>query len=283
MIKLCSLFSLLLLLVSVTPLRAELTCQGRLIQGGLLRCQVPPGTKVFYGERPLKVSAEGDFLLGFGRDAKTDHNLTLIAADGQVQIETLRIEARKYQIERIDGISRRMMAPSSEDLRRIRKEAAAANAARAVDSDLPHFREAFIWPVSGRISGIYGSQRILNGEPRRPHFGVDIAVPTGTPVVAPAGGVVRLAHPGMFFSGRTLIIDHGHGLSSSFLHLNKILVKEGQQVTLGDPIATVGASGRVTGPHLDWRINWFKERLDPALLVPPMAEGLEPKPQQAGK
>jgi murein DD-endopeptidase MepM/ murein hydrolase activator NlpD len=117
---------------------------------------------------------------------------------------------------------------------------------------------------------VYGSQRILNGEPRRPHFGIDIATPTGTPVKAPADGVVTMVHPDMFFSGGTLILDHGHRLSSSFLHLSKIVVKEGDEVRQGDIIAEVGATGRVTGAHLDWRMNWGKERVDPSLLVPPM-------------
>ena len=165
-----------------------------------------------------------------------------------------------------------MMAPSPKNLLRIADEATQVRQARQKDSDLRHFAERFIWPVRGRISGVYGSQRIFNGEPRRPHFGLDIAAPTGTPVKAPAGGVVSLGHAGMFFSGKTLIIDHGHGLSSSFLHLDTILVKVGQTVRQGEPIATVGATGRVTGAHLDWRINWFAARLDPALLVPAMGD-----------
>ena len=124
--------------------------------------------------------------------------------------------------------------------------------------------------MTGPISGVYGSQRILNGKPRRPHFGVDVARPTGTPIVAPADGVITLAEPAMFFSGGTLIIDHGHRLSSSMLHLHKILVKEGDQVKQGQVIAEIGATGRVTGAHLDWRMNLRGHRIDPQLLVPPM-------------
>ncbi|MCW9049607.1 MAG: M23 family metallopeptidase, partial [Deltaproteobacteria bacterium] len=153
------------------------------------------------------------------------------------------------------------------------QEAQLVAQAREKESTQLHFKESFIWPVIGRISGVYGSQRIFNGEPRRPHFGIDIAAPKGTAVIAPAGGEVSLAHQGMFFSGATLIIDHGHGLSSSFLHLDKILVKPGDIITQGQKIATVGATGRVTGPHLDWRVNWFEQRLDPALLVPDMPGG----------
>jgi murein DD-endopeptidase MepM/ murein hydrolase activator NlpD len=180
------------------------------------------------------------------------------------------LQQRQYDIQKIDGISHRMMNPSKEDLARIHHEAELVMTARKTASRRLDFQESFIWPVTGRISGIYGSQRIFNGEPRRPHFGIDIAAPKGTTVRAPAGGVVTLAHPGMFFSGKTMIIDHGYGLSSSFLHLSKILVKVGDAVVQGQPIAEVGATGRVTGPHLDWRINWFEQRLDPALFVPPM-------------
>jgi murein DD-endopeptidase MepM/ murein hydrolase activator NlpD len=265
------LFLLLLLLTIPWPCLATLKISGSLTQGGLIRGQVPAGTRVFYGDQQLKVTAEGHFILGFGRDAAPQQSLTLIETDGLVVTEVLQLTTREYQIERIDGISKRMMAPSADDLKRIRSEAEQAKLARQADSNLRHFLEPFDWPVVGRISGVYGSQRFFNGEPRRPHFGIDIAVPTGTPVLAPAGGRVTLAHQGMFFSGKTLIIDHGHGLSSSFLHLHRILVAAGEQVKKGQQIATVGATGRVTGPHLDWRINWFAERLDPSLLVPAMS------------
>ncbi len=252
---------------------AELTLEGTLTQGGLLLGQTEPGSRVYYGQQQLKVSTSGRFLLGFGRDAGLTHNLTQIAADGTVSVKDLQLSAREYQVQRIDGISKRMMSPSEQDLVRIRQEAKLVKRARQIDSELSYFQEKFIWPVVGPITGVYGSQRILNGEPRRPHFGIDIAAPTGTPVIAPAGGQVSLAHAGMFFSGKTLIIDHGHGLSSSFLHLDSILVKPGQLVKQGDRLATVGDTGRVTGSHLDWRINWFDRRLDPALLVPELAAG----------
>ncbi|SHJ06372.1 Murein DD-endopeptidase MepM and murein hydrolase activator NlpD, contain LysM domain [Malonomonas rubra DSM 5091] len=263
------LFFLLLLPFSV---QADLQLTGDLTQGGLLRGRAEPGTRVYYGEQLLKQTAAGEFILGFGRDAAAQHSLTLIAADGQVTTRELQVTPREYRVERINGISKKMMSPSEADLRRIRQEAALVKSARSYDSEQVFFTDAFIWPLTGRISGVYGSQRIFNGEPRRPHFGIDIAAPTGTPVVAPAAGIVRLGHKGMFFSGKTLILDHGHGLSSSFLHLSQIYVQEGQKVAKGERIAAVGASGRVTGPHLDWRINWFDVRLDPAMLVPPMSQ-----------
>ncbi len=260
-------FIFFFLFVFCPPVRAG---ENSLQPGGFYIGQAPDGNRVFYGDRPLQLTTDNRFLLGFGRDADLQQHISLVDTNGRERVLTLQLQPRNYQIEKVDGISKKMMEPSTADLRRIRHEANQVWNARQQLSQRMPFSEPFIWPLKGRISGIYGSQRILNGEPRRPHFGVDIAAPAGTPVVAPAGGIVRLAHPGMFSSGKTLIIDHGFGLSSSFLHLSKILVKEGQPVRQGDRIALVGASGRVTGPHLDWRINWFDQRLDPKLWVPPM-------------
>jgi len=268
MSNILTLLLILLLLISPPVVQAQVKLSGHLIQGGLVYGQAPSGTRVYYDERPLHLTAGGRFILGFSRDAAPRQTLTLVAADGRVTTEELQIAQRSYKIQRINGISKKLMEPSADDLVRINAEAELVAKARQVDSGLQDFQETFIWPVKGPITGVYGSQRILNGEARRPHFGVDISAPRGTPVVAPAGGIVTLSHPGMFFSGATLIIDHGHGLSSSFLHLDKILVKPGDRVAQGQPIARVGASGRVTGPHLDWRINWFDTRLDPQLLVP---------------
>lgn len=252
---------------------AGIQLNGQFTQGGLIHGQAQPDQLVFFQNRQIELTAEGRFIFGVGRDAPTDQELTVVTKDGNKERFQVEIEPRHYRIERINGISTQMMQPSAKNLKRIKLEAKLVSGARKQSSRLNHFRERFIWPVVGRISGVYGSQRIFNGEPRRPHFGIDIAASKGTAIVAPAGGKVTLAHPGMFFSGATLIIDHGYGLSSSFLHLDNILVKEGDQVIQGQNIATVGASGRVTGPHLDWRVNWFEQRLDPALLVPGMPGG----------
>ncbi|MEE8188755.1 MAG: M23 family metallopeptidase, partial [Kiloniellales bacterium] len=145
-------------------------------------------------------------------------------------------------------------------------------AARAVDRPEPLFESGFVWPATGPITGVFGSQRVLNGKPRRPHYGVDVAAPEGSIVRAPADGVVAIAAAEMYYTGGTVLIDHGHGLTSVYSHMKEVRVSEGQRVKQGDPIGTVGATGRVTGPHLDWRVNWFDQRLDPALLVPPMPE-----------
>ncbi len=164
------------------------------------------------------------------------------------------------------------MQPSAEDLKRIRRDARQVRQARARHIERTDFAGEFQWPLVGPVTGVYGSQRVYNGEPGRPHYGVDVAAPKGTPVTTPAPGVVTLAHPDMFYSGGTLIIDHGYGVSSTFLHLSKLLVEEGDEVAPGDIVAEVGAGGRATGAHLDWRMNWRKARIDPQLLVEPMPE-----------
>lgn len=259
--------ALLLLALLLSPPAQAVQLSGQFTQGGLVIGRALPGSRVEYAGRALTLSADGHFVFGFGRDADLQQQLVLVAPDGSRQVESFRIEPRHYQTQRINGISARMMNPSAEEQRQIERDMKHVAAARQVESEQEFFLEPFDWPVQGDISGVYGSRRILNGEPRQPHFGVDIAAPAGTPVVAPAGGRVTLAEPGMFYSGKTLILDHGHGLSSSFLHLSEILVGVGDQVRKGETIARVGASGRVTGPHLDWRVNWFEVRLDPQLLV----------------
>ena len=240
-------------------------------QGGLLRGRVPPGSTVEYEGDAVRVSQDGWFLVGFGRDAPPEARLVVVHPDGRRERHVLKVERREYDIQRIDGLPPRKVTPrSEEDLARIRAEVRMVKQARAIDNPRADFLSGFRWPTKGRISGVYGSQRVLNGESRRPHFGIDIAAPTGTKVVASADGVVTLVHPDMFFSGGTMIIDHGHGLSSAFLHLSRILVEKGQRVVQGQPIAEVGSTGRSTGPHVDWRINLFDRRLDPAFLVGPM-------------
>ncbi len=240
-------------------------------QGGLLRGRVAPGSAVEFEGVPVRVSADGWFLIGFGRDAPPEAELAVAFPDGRREGLVLEVASREYRIERIDGLPPSKVAPrSEEDLARIRAEARMVEQARSFDDPRTDFLSGFRWPLKGRISGVYGSQRILNGEPRQPHYGIDIAAPTGTKVGAPAGGEATLAHPDMLLSGGTLIVDHGHGLSSAFLHLARILVERGERVAQGQTIAEVGATGRATGPHLDWRINLFDRRLDPALLAGPM-------------
>ncbi len=244
--------------------------EGTWQQGSILRGQVAPGSLLRFEGHDVPVSEKGQFVIGLDRDFGAVAKLTLRRQDGTTQAFEYPVQKREYEIQRVEGVPARTVNPSAEHLARIRAESALTRKARAKVLDRQDFAETFVWPLTGPITGVYGSQRYYNGEPRRPHYGVDVARPTGTVVVAPASGVVTLVHPDMFYSGGTLIVDHGQGLSSTFIHLHKVLVEEGQEVKQGEPIAEVGASGRATGPHLDWRMNWFDQRVDPQVLVPPM-------------
>jgi len=265
---------LLLLFVLVLPAvsRAEprLVLDGDFIQGGLVQGQTAPGAEVKLDGKKVPVAGDGRFLIGFGRTAAPAARLEVSHAGGGTVARDLAIEQRTYAEQRIDGLPKRKVRPNADDLKRIRDEQAIINRARGVYSAAPAFDSGFVWPAQGPISGVYGTARFLNGEPRQPHYGVDVAAPTGTPVTAPADGTVTMAHPDMFFTGMTIIVDHGRGLNSTFLHMSEISVAEGQAVRQGDMIGRIGATGRVTGPHLDWRINLRDQRLDPALLVGPM-------------
>jgi murein DD-endopeptidase MepM/ murein hydrolase activator NlpD len=256
------------LLASTPALADDIEFTGHFTQGGLVQGRVPPGTRVTLDGRDLRVGADGTFLIGFGRDVQ-GATLGVTYADGRSETRALAVEKRSWHIQRVDGLPQQTVTPNEEELKRIRAEGAQAREARMIDSAEPLFRTGFVWPVIGPISGVYGSQRILNGEPRAPHFGVDIAAPAGTPVVATADGTVALAHD-MLLSGKTLIVDHGYGLSSVYYHLSEIAVAAGDRVSKGQVIGKVGATGRATGPHLHWGMNLFDIRLDPALLVPPM-------------
>lgn len=256
----------------VQPSMACIDWQGQLQQGGLVWGQVVPGSEVLLDGRPLDVLADGTVVAGFGRDAGRSAEL-LLRGDGECR-HTLNIASREYRIQRVEGVPQQTVTPPPEVLERIAREQQLVNAAKARHIQRPDLLAAalagFRWPVEGPISGVYGSQRIYNGTPGNPHYGVDVAVPTGTEVRAPAPGVVTLAEDDLFYSGGTIILDHGSRLSSSFLHLSKVHVQVGDEIAAGDLIGEVGATGRATGPHLDWRMNWRQERIDPQFLVPPM-------------
>ena len=240
---------------------------GEAIQGGLMFGTCNPGCSASLDGKDVMVSAAGRFVIGFDRDESGERVLQVREADGSTRATTLPVAPRDYQIERVDGLPPQTVTPDPEALERIRQEAAMVASARARRDPRADYAAGFAWPASGRISGVYGSQRILNGEPRRPHYGLDIAAPTGTPVLAPADGVITLAYDDMYFSGGTIVLDHGQGLSSSFLHLSRILVEAGATVRQGDVIGEIGATGRASGPHLDWRMNWLDRRVDPQLLL----------------
>jgi len=236
-------------------------------QGALILGKTSPNNSVTVNDKVLAVSKNGDFAFGFGRDEVKPHTITVTNAAGVIDKRTLVPQAREYNIQRINGIKKSIMKPNPEAVKRSRQDNTQVAIARKTASDYTAFAQGFIAPVEGHITGVYGSQRVFNGEKKRPHYGLDYAGKMGDPVKAPADGKVILYVPDMFYSGGTMIIDHGHGISSTFLHLSASKVKKGDFVKKGEVVASVGASGRATGPHLDWRINWFNVRLDPAYVL----------------
>ncbi|MCC7428781.1 MAG: M23 family metallopeptidase [Alphaproteobacteria bacterium] len=264
------------LLALSTPARA-VELRGEISQGGLVTGQAAPGTRIALDGRALRISPAGFFAFGFGRDHAPEARLAIRHPDGRREERILAVVQRSYQEQRISGLPPRMVTPPPETLARIRREQALIAAARAHDTPEPMFAAGFAWPVIGPISGVYGSRRILNGEPRRPHFGVDVAMPTGTPIRAAAPGIVRLAEHDLYFTGGTVILDHGHGVMTSYLHMHSVEVRVGERVDAEARIGTVGATGRVTGAHLHWSLNWFTLPLDPAMVVPPMPAAAPPR------
>ncbi len=234
--------------------------------GAMVVGQTDPEAQVYFQGQLVAVTGEGQFVAGLGRDASGTVQVKVVI-DGEEQIFNYPVLAREYQTQRVDGVPQNTVTPPKEVLARIRKETALVGQARADSNSRTDFFRGFIRPLEGPISGVYGSQRIYNGVPKRPHYGLDIARPVGTLVQMPAAGIVKLAYDDMYYSGGTLIVDHGYGISSTFIHLSEILVEEGAYVEQGEDVARVGAGGRATGPHLDWRMNWFKVRLDPALVM----------------
>lgn len=244
----------------------DLKLSGQMSQGGLILGWASPGATITLDGKKIRQAASGDFLLGFSRDAKAKAKLEIKYADGTQDMRALSITPRSYDIQRIDGLPKRKVTPSAADLVRIKKERALITKARQQIVTEPMFVAGFTRPVIGRISGVYGSQRILNGKPRRPHYGVDIAAPEGSNIKAASAGVVIFAHPGMFFNGKTVIIDHGLGLRSTYIHMSALAVKAGQQVNKGQIVGRVGQTGRATGSHLHWGLQLNSLALDPELL-----------------
>jgi len=238
-----------------------------LVQGSLVVATVAPGYSVNYKGKPLKINDNGTFILGLGRDAREIMRLVVVDDKGHQEDYMFPVAKRKYNIQSVEGVPQRTVTPNPEDITRIRQDSLLVRNARQGVSDRQDFLAGFRKPLEGPVTGVYGSQRVYNGTPKNPHYGVDYAAPAGTIVRAPAAGVVRLAHSDLFYSGGTLIMDHGFGLNSSFLHLSAVLVSVGQEVKQGDPIGKVGSTGRATGPHLDWRMNWLNVRIDPQLVM----------------
>ena len=240
--------------------------QGKFIQGHFILGKTNPDSKVLVGKKEVKVSKDGFFVFGIDRDRKFDLTFTKIENNKKIKI-IKKVLKRKYNIQRIDGLAESKVTPPESVYKRIKKENNAIGEARAINSDLLFFKEKFIMPVKGIISGVYGSQRILNGKPRWPHYGIDIAAKLGTMIKSSGTGVVTMAEDDLYYTGGTIIMDHGHGISTIYSHLENVLVSVGDQINKGDVIGTVGSTGRSTGPHLDFRVNWFQTRLDPMSVL----------------
>ena len=236
-------------------------------QGALIFGKVPGGSIVRYAGRVLRPTPYGTVVFGIGRDESGPVRVDVQRPDGLSESASITVTPRDWPIERIDGVPPATVNPPPAIAERIEREQAMVVAARERDDDRADFVQSFVWPVQGRISGRFGNQRVYNGSPKSPHSGMDIAVPQGTPVLAPAAGIVTFANADLYLTGGTVLLDHGHGVSSNFLHLSRIDVKVGDRVEQGQVIGAVGATGRATGPHLHWGMNWFDVRIDPLLVL----------------
>ncbi len=254
-------------LLPVAAQAENLSLDGPLTQGGLVIGKTAPGARVSIDGLDVRVSSQGRFLIGFGRDAGALVRLRIHHPGGGLTEKPLKVAKRRYKVQRIDGLPTAKVTPPPEDLERIRGDNAKIANIRRQDTDRTDFASGFRWPAAGPISGIFGSLRVLNGKPKNPHNGVDVAAPRGSSVVAPADGIVVLADPDMFYTGKTVMIDHGHGLTSVYAHMDKIRVALGQRIAKGKSIGAVGKTGRATGPHLHWGVTLFGTHLDPALLA----------------
>ncbi len=237
-------------------------------QSSLVIGTVPAGSTLSYDGRAVRVASNGRFVIGVAREQSGTMSLKLTAPNGSSRMLSIAITPRTFPIERVNGVPEKTVNPPPDIAARIEREQASVNAVRTRDDDRNDFDTKYVWPVKGRISGVFGSQRIYNGTPASPHSGVDIAAPQGTPIHSPAGGIVTFANPDLYLTGGTVVIDHGHGVSSNFLHMSRIVVKVGDRVEQGQVFGLVGKTGRATGPHMHWGMNWFNVRIDPESLMP---------------
>ena len=257
---------LLIIAILFTSNSFAIEFNGKFIQGHFIIGKTDPKSKIIIDKKEVKVSKDGFFVFGIDRDRKFDILITKINNNKKEKI-IKKIFKRKYKIQRIDGLPENKVTPPEEVYKRIKKENNAIGEARAINSNLVFFKEKFIMPVEGIITGVYGSQRILNGKPRWPHYGIDIAANQGTMILSSGTGMVTMAEDDLYYTGGTIIMDHGHGISTIYSHLENVMVSVGDKINKGDVIGTVGSTGRSTGPHLDFRINWFQTRLDPMSVL----------------
>ena len=263
--KIISKLFLIITFLTTTQLNA-VEFKGKFIEGHYIVGVTDPSSKIIIDKKNVKVSEDGYFVFGIDRDRKFDLTITKIN-NGKKEKIIKKVLKRKYNIQRIDGLEESKVTPPESVYKRIKKENNKIGEARAINSDLPFFKNQFIMPVEGIISGVYGSQRILNGKPRWPHYGIDIAAKKGTMIKSSGSGVVTMAEDDLYYTGGTIIMDHGHGISTIYSHLETVLVSVGDKINKGDLIGTVGSTGRSTGPHLDFRVNWFQTRLDPMSIL----------------
>nr|WP_249720264.1 M23 family metallopeptidase [Pseudoxanthomonas japonensis] len=255
--------------VPATPVSQEdrIVFPASVSQGALVFGKVPPGSQVRYRDRALRTTGYGTVVFGVGRDETGPLKVDVTTPSGRSESIRIAVTPRDWPVERVDGVPPKTVNPPPEIAARIQREQALVTAARARDDERADFALPFQWPVQGRISGRFGNARVYNGQSGAGHSGMDIAAPNGTPVKAPAGGIVTFASPDLYLTGGTVLLDHGHGVSSNFLHLSRIDVKVGDRVEPGQVIGAVGATGRATGPHLHWGMNWFDTRIDPLLVL----------------
>ena len=256
---------LIITFLTTTQLNA-VEFKGKFIQGHYIVGVTDPSSKIIIDKKNVKVSEDGYFVFGIDRDRKFDLTITKIN-NGKKEKIIKKVLKRKYNIQRIDGLEESKVTPPESVYKRIKEENGRIGKARAINSDLTFFTNQFIMPVKGVISGVYGSQRILNGKPKWPHYGIDIAAKKGTKIKSSGSGIVTMAEDDLYYTGGTIIMDHGHGISTIYSHLEDIIVNVGDEVKQGDIIGTVGSTGRSTGPHLDFRVNWFQTRLDPMSIL----------------
>ncbi len=241
--------------------------KGDLIQGGLLIGKVLLGESVYFNNKKVPVDEKGEFMIGLERKHPNSGKLEIINKNNEKTEKNIKIKQRKYKVQKINNLKKSKVTPPEEFYDRIKREGLRIKKAKSLEIKYSHYHAGFTMPAEGIITGVYGSQRILNGIPKRPHYGIDIANKLGSPILAPSDGVVVLVEQDLYFSGATIIISHGRGLTSSLLHLKEILVKKGSFVKKGQLIGLMGDTGRATGSHLDWRMELRGVRIDPYLLI----------------
>jgi len=257
---------IVIIIIKSTTLNA-IELRGDFLQGNLIIGKTQPNSIVLIDKKEIKISKQGFFVFGLSKDRKNDLIIEIVENGLSTKI-VKKVYKKKYKIQKINGLPSKQVTPPEEVYERIKNDNKLIGNARATNSDLTFFSNKFDLPIKNTIiTGVYGSQRILNGIPKSPHYGLDFAAPEGTPIKAMLDGVVTLAEPDLYYTGGTIIFDHGHGISTLYMHMKNVDVKKGQKVKKGELIGTVGKTGRSTGPHLDVRLNWFDVKLDPASVL----------------